>query len=177
MAVSRGVARLRRAYDVVLNKNLRPSDQITSYRHFISSAFTPNSKYYDSQSGRWMNIPGAAGIRIHDTTLSGKNTLPLEERFHLLETLIAARPYSAQIWEGAVEEMRRSRWMNEAPVNMVAKVAKPEQCEPELYRAVRLSYILKTRQHGCISPKKSKHGMLFYQRNGIVILRYHTARL
>ena len=79
-------------------------------------------------------------VRIHDTTLAGGKTysIPLEERFALLDKLIAAGPYSVELWEGAVEESRRTRWMNEAPVNIVARVDKPEQCEPELYRTVRV---------------------------------------
>uniref|UniRef100_A0A7S0R2L2 Hydroxymethylglutaryl-CoA lyase n=1 Tax=Pyramimonas obovata TaxID=1411642 RepID=A0A7S0R2L2_9CHLO len=131
------LTRLRVCTSVLGNRQLpSATNQITS-RWLSTSTFTQNSRYYDSQSGRWMNVPGAAGIRIHDATLAGgiTSSLPLEERFRLLETLIAAGPYSVELWEGAVEEIRRTRWTNEAPVNIVAKVDKPEQCEPELYRA------------------------------------------
>eukprot|EP00798_Chlamydomonas_sp_ICE-L_P013974 gene13974-19917_t len=97
------------------------------------------TKYYDSQSGRWMSVPGAAGIRVHEKSLAAWNpsAMPLRDRLQVLDKLLAAQPYSVELWEGAVEEMKRVRWTNDTDVKLVTRVEKPEHCDPEMHRVVQ----------------------------------------
>jgi len=86
-----------------------------------------------------MNVPGAAGIRVHDITLAEWKVgcvAPIGKRLDLLETLVAAKPYSVELWAGAVEEIKRTRWAPDDVhnVNVAARVHKPEECNHELHR-------------------------------------------
>ncbi|KAK3265685.1 hypothetical protein CYMTET_25652 [Cymbomonas tetramitiformis] len=86
------------------------------------------TKFYDSQSGRWMNVPGAAGIRVHERSPVSwsRETVPLAQRLRALEKIVAAKPYSVELWGEAIEDLTATAWSTADGVRLAVRTDKPD---------------------------------------------------
>lgn len=67
-------------------------------RHFSSS-------FYDSQSGRYMSIPGTAGVRFHDMSFRFKADLPILKDLSQkeeLDKIFASKPTMVEVGRGEI---------------------------------------------------------------------------
>eukprot|EP00241_Pyramimonas_parkeae_P010510 CAMPEP_0114253672 /NCGR_PEP_ID=MMETSP0058-20121206/16520_1 /TAXON_ID=36894 /ORGANISM="Pyramimonas parkeae, CCMP726" /LENGTH=260 /DNA_ID=CAMNT_0001367739 /DNA_START=119 /DNA_END=901 /DNA_ORIENTATION=- len=91
--------------------------------------------YYDSQSGRRMAVPGAAGIRVHEISPSGwtASESSIDERLAGLRSILEHGVSSVEIWRdyNSDEVEHIGRWLvsQSKPCKLAARVSDVSMCQ------------------------------------------------
>lgn len=75
-----------------------------------------------------MNIPGAAGIRVHERSPAtwSRDTVPLAQRLIALERIVAAKPHSVELWGEAIEDFTATAWSAGDGVRLAVRTDRAE---------------------------------------------------
>jgi hypothetical protein len=95
--------------------------------------------YYDSQSGRWMTMPGTHGVRVHDTSAVAWSALSMPQRYRRMVGLYAAGVSSVELWDGREAGATFPQWVSSCLCGLLAIGKRIKQLRVSVHQVGRRS--------------------------------------